>query len=88
MKEVYERRAPSGDWSRPTGMVEREIDVTSGKLATPYCPPAVRRWETFSPGAVPVEFCPLHTGPGAAATAPAPTDGGQKPVKRPPHAGG
>jgi penicillin-binding protein 1A len=88
MKEVYERRAPAGDWTRPTGMVQREIDVTSGKLATPYCPPSVRRWEAFSPSAVPVEFCPLHTGPGAAATAPAPMDGGQKPVKRPPHVGG
>jgi penicillin-binding protein 1A len=93
MKEVYERRPPSGDWVRPTGMVQREIDVTSGKLATPYCPPAVRRWEVFAPNAVPTEFCPLHTGPGAPPAAPAPVttaprDGGQKPPKRPPHAGG
>jgi len=87
MKEVYERRPQAGDWMRPTGMVQREIDVTSGKLATPFCPPSVRRWELFSPGSVPTEFCPLHTGPGAPA-APVPTDGGQKPVKRPPHAGG
>ncbi len=88
MKEVYERRPPAGDWTRPTGMLQREIDVTSGKLATPYCPAAVRRWESFSPSAVPTEFCPLHPGPGATPAAAAPTDGGQKPVKRPPHAGG
>lgn len=88
MNEVYERRPPSGDWMRPTGMVQREIDITSGKLATPYCPSSVRRWGVFSPSAVPTEFCPLHPGPGAAPAAPAPTDGGQKPVKRPPHAGG
>ena len=88
MNEVYERRVGSGDWMRPTGMVQREIDITSGKLATPYCPPSVRRWAVFSPDAVPTAFCPLHTGPVSAPAAPAPTDGGQKPVKRPPHAGG
>ncbi len=93
MKEVYERRPSAGDWVRPTGVVQREIDVTSGKLATPYCPPAVRRWVVFAPNAVPTEFCPLHPGPGAPPSAapaqvPAPTDGGQKPPKRPPHAGG
>ena len=92
MKEVYERRPPAADWERPTGMVQREIDVTSGKLATPYCPPTVRRWEVFAPDAVPTEFCPLHTGPNAAPAAatapPPPADGGVKPPKRPPHTGG
>ncbi|HXY67978.1 MAG TPA: PBP1A family penicillin-binding protein [Gemmatimonadales bacterium] len=89
MKEVYERRPPATDWVRPTGMVQREIDVQSGKLATPYCPPASRRWEVFAPDAVPTEFCPLHTGPNAAPAAPAaaapapPADGGVKPPKRP-----
>ena len=88
MKEVYERRPPSGDWVRPTGMVQREIDITTGKLATPYCPPSVRRWEVFAPDAVPTEFCPVHTGPNAAGAASAPTDGGQKPPKRPSRPGG
>jgi len=87
MKEVYERRAPSGDWERPIGMVQREIDITTGKLATPYCPTSVRRWEVFAPDAVPTEFCPVHTAPGTTPAAPAPTDGGVKPPKRPPHAG-
>ncbi len=95
MKEVYERRPPPGDWGKPTGMVQREIDITSGKLATPYCPASVRRWEVFAPNNVPTEFCPLHPGPGAApppAAAPAPgparpkTDSFTKPPKRPPGA--
>jgi membrane carboxypeptidase/penicillin-binding protein len=89
MQEVYERRPPSGDWGKPTGMVQREIDVTSGKLATPYCPASVRRWEVFSPNNVPTEFCPLHPAPGAPApAAPAPAapkaDSFVKPPKRPP----
>jgi penicillin-binding protein 1A len=94
MKEVYERRPSPGDWVRPTGMVQREIDITSGKLATPYCPASVRRWEVFSPNNVPTEFCPLHPGPGhavpaAAAAAPPPGDGGLKPPKpRPPSGAG
>ena len=93
MKEVYERRPPSGDWFRPTGMVQREVDVSTGKLATPYCPANLRRWEVFAPDAVPTEFCPVHTGPGTGASAPpsaapAPTDGGNKPPKRPPGVGG
>jgi penicillin-binding protein 1A len=90
MKEVYERRPPSGDWARPTGMVQREIDVTSGKLATPYCPASVRRWEVFSPNNVPTEFCPLHPGPGAPAPAAPPSvknDSFVKPPKRPPGPG-
>ncbi len=73
MREVYERRPSPGDWARPSGVVSREIDVTSGKLATPFCPTASRRWEVFSPSREPVEFCPLHPGPGGTAPgAPAP----------------
>jgi penicillin-binding protein 1A len=87
MKEVYERRPAPGDWTMPTGMVEREIDTTTGKLATPYCPASVRRWEYFAPNAVPTEYCPVHTGPGAApepgpAVPAATSDGGAKPPKR------
>ncbi len=92
MQEVYERRPPSGDWGKPSGMVQREIDITSGKLATPYCPASVRRWEVFSPNNVPTEFCPLHPGPGGAPGQPAPPPPGKtdtlvKPPKRPPGAG-
>jgi penicillin-binding protein 1A len=87
MREVYERRPPPGDWSPPSGMVQREIDITSGKLATPYCPASVRRWEVFAPNAVPTEFCPLHPGPGAQTATPSTSDGGLKPPK-PPGGGG
>jgi len=90
MREVYERRPSPGPWPPPTGVVQREIDVTSGKLATPYCPQNVRRWEAFSPNNVPTEYCPLHPGPGGPAptpgAAPNPTQPGTKqpPPQRPP----
>ena len=84
MREVYERRPSPGDWVQPSGVVQREIDVTSGKLATPYCPQNVRRWEVFSPNGAPTEYCPLHPGPGGPAPAPNPQDPGNKPPKRPP----
>jgi penicillin-binding protein 1A len=72
MREVYERRPSPGDWGRPSGVVSREI-AASGRLATPYCPASSRRWEVFSPGREPVDFCPLHPGPGGAAPSAAPT---------------
>ena len=89
MREVYERRPSPGPWVAPTGVVQREIDITSGKLATPYCPQSVRRWEVFSPNNVPTEYCPLHPGPNGPAPAPAPNphDPGNKPPKRPPGPG-
>jgi len=67
MREIYERRPSPGEWARPSGVVSREIDTESGRLATPFCPTASRRWEVFSPGREPVDFCPLHPGPGGAA---------------------
>jgi len=82
MREVYERRPSPGEWSPPEGVVMREIDTESGKLATPYCPAEHRRWEPFPPGHEPVEFCPLHPGP--AATAPASPPPVVKPSKPPP----
>jgi penicillin-binding protein 1A len=86
MREVYERRPSPGDWVQPTGVVQREIDITSGKLATPYCPQNVRRWEVFSPNSTPTEYCPLHPGPGGALApaTPTPQEGGDQPPKRPP----
>jgi len=72
MREVYERRPSPGPWVAPTGVVQREIDITSGKLATPWCPQNVRRWEVFSPNNVPTEYCPLHPGPNGPAPPPNP----------------
>jgi penicillin-binding protein 1A len=84
MREVYERRPSPGEWVQPYGVVQREIDITSGKLATPYCPSNVRRWEVFSPNNVPTEYCPLHPGPAGNAAAPNPQEPATKPPKRPP----
>ncbi len=85
MREVYERRPPPGDWAQPGALVQREIDVTNGKLATPYCPKEVRRWEFFEPDHVPTEYCPIHTGPSTApaAATPAAPEAGVKPPKPP-----
>ena len=84
MREVYERRPSPGPWVAPTGVVQREIDITTGKLATPYCPLNVRRWEVFSPNNVPTEYCPLHPGPNGPAPPANPPEPGAKPPKRPP----
>ncbi len=92
MREVYERRPSPGDWSAPGGLVQREVDLTTGKLATPYCPKEVRRWEWFEPDKAPTEYCPVHQGPGSTPGAPAtptPDDGGAgKPPKPPTRSGG
>jgi penicillin-binding protein 1A len=61
MKEVYERRPAPADWVRPSGLVTREIDNTTGYRFTPFCPPQTRVWEWFLPGTEPTEFCPVHS---------------------------
>src|SRR5437764_14945511 len=38
MTEVYRRKPVPPDWPRPTSIVTREIDISSGLLQTPYCP--------------------------------------------------
>jgi len=60
MSEVYERRNPPAPWQRPEGLITREIDGTTGFLATDFCPRDVRYWEWFIPGTEPTEFCPVH----------------------------
>ncbi|GBD31521.1 MAG: penicillin-binding protein [Gemmatimonadales bacterium] len=60
MKEVYERRPPPPPWRRPDGLITREIDATTGFLATEFCPRDARYWEWFIPGTEPGEFCPVH----------------------------
>jgi penicillin-binding protein 1A len=82
MRETYERRPSPGEWTSPAGVVSREIDTESGKLATPYCPPSKRRWEVFTPGQEPLEYCPLHPGP--AGSAPLPGAVPPLPLARPP----
>jgi len=60
MSEVYERRNPPAPWRRPEGLITREIDATTGYLATEFCPRDVRYWEWFIPDTQPTEFCPIH----------------------------
>jgi penicillin-binding protein 1A len=60
MKAVYERRPTPAAWERPEGLITREIDATTGYLATEFCPRDQRYWEWFSPGTQPTEFCPVH----------------------------
>jgi penicillin-binding protein 1A len=61
MKEVYERRPAPGDWPRPSGLVMRDIDNTTGYRFTPLCPSQARDFEWFLPGTEPTEYCPVHS---------------------------
>ncbi len=61
MRDVYERRPPPPDWPRPDSLITREVDWSNGKLATPFCPIEVRRWEWFYPGTEPNEVCSVHS---------------------------
>lgn len=60
MREVYERRARPSGWQRPEALITREVDNTTGYLATPFCPRTARYWEWFIPGTEPGEYCPIH----------------------------
>ncbi len=61
MRDVYERRPAPPDWRRPDALITREVDWSNGKLATPFCPIEVRRWEWFYPGTEPNEVCSVHS---------------------------
>lgn len=60
MREVYERRPAPPAWRLPDGVVAAEIDQSTGYLASPTCPTAVRTVEYFLPGTEPFLRCPLH----------------------------
>jgi membrane carboxypeptidase/penicillin-binding protein len=66
MRSVYERRPPPADWARPDSLITREVDRTTGFLATPFCPLELRHWDWFYPGTEPTRVCPVHSvfGPG------------------------
>ncbi|HET9275341.1 MAG TPA: PBP1A family penicillin-binding protein [Gemmatimonadales bacterium] len=61
MKEIYERRRPPAPWLMPEGIIQHEIDVTSGFLSTPFCPRESVGFEYFSRGTEPLERCPVHS---------------------------
>jgi penicillin-binding protein 1A len=60
MRDVYDRRPPPPDWVRPDSLVTREVDWSTGYLATPFCPQDVRHWDWFYPGTEPTQVCPVH----------------------------
>ncbi|HKH91617.1 MAG TPA: penicillin-binding transpeptidase domain-containing protein, partial [Gemmatimonadaceae bacterium] len=91
MKEVYRRRRPSADWTRPEGIVERQIDMTSGELWGPGCGPVMTDY--FLAGTDPIATCiplaapnPEPGAPGAPGTAPVDTSFGFPPPSAPPPA--
>ena len=54
MKRI-ENRIPNRDFPRPAGVIEKMIDPYTGKLASYYCPEAVR--ELFIKGTEPLREC-------------------------------
>lgn len=61
MRDVYNRRPAPADWPRPDSLITREVDRTTGYLATPWCPLDARQWDWFLPGTEPTQTCPVHT---------------------------
>lgn len=62
MTEVYRRKPRSPDWPRPSSVIVREIDATTGLLQTPYCPRSVVASEVFIAGTEPMRECDRHPG--------------------------
>lgn len=62
MTEVYRRKPAPPDWPRPASIINREIDVSTGLLQTPYCPRELVRTEFYVPGTEPTRECDLHLG--------------------------
>ncbi len=60
MLEVYRRKPKPPDWPRPSGIITRDIDVTTGMLQTPYCPRELIGVEFFIPGTEPTRECDKH----------------------------
>ncbi|MGI5838878.1 MAG: penicillin-binding protein 1A [bacterium] len=50
---------PANDFPRPAGIIDVNIDPTTGFLAGPFCPET--RTEIFLAGTEPREVCPVHT---------------------------
>ena len=61
MNEVYSRKPSPPDWPMPANIIQRQIDVTTNELSTPYCPAGVVGNEYFIPGTDPMYPCSVHT---------------------------
>jgi penicillin-binding protein 1A len=60
MTEVYRRKPTPPDWPKPTSIVTREIDVSSGLLQTVYCPRGLVISEFYISGTEPTRDCDKH----------------------------
>jgi penicillin-binding protein 1A len=62
MLDIYQRRRDPGDWEmNDQALIQVEIDKTTGFRAGPFCPQEVREMRSFTKGAEPKVFCPVHT---------------------------
>jgi hypothetical protein len=61
MNEVYRRKTGPRDWPMPPDIVQRQVDLTTNMLATPYCPSTVVGNEFYIPGTDPIQPCDVHT---------------------------
>src|SRR5437879_690266 len=62
-RDVCDRRPVPMRWPRPDSLILKEVDVSNGTLATPFCPRELHRFEWFYPGTEPTQLCPVHTPP-------------------------
>jgi penicillin-binding protein 1A len=60
LKYFYADRPAPAPWPRPAGLIEREVDRTTGLLATAWCPAAAVYTEVYVPETEPRESCDVH----------------------------
>jgi penicillin-binding protein 1A len=60
-RDGWRERAPRNAWAAPQGLMSRDIDPETGKLAGEWCPNRETEW--FKPGTQPVELCREHNEP-------------------------
>ncbi len=60
LRWYYRDRDPPAPWPRPAGLVDQEVDRTTGLLATPWCPAELVYREVYVPGTEPAETCDIH----------------------------
>jgi len=60
LKHFYASHPTPAAWARPTGLIERTVDRTTGLLATAWCPAAAVYTEVYLPDTEPRETCPVH----------------------------
>ena len=60
LKYFYGNRPVPPPWPRPTGLIERSVDRTTGMLATAWCPSEAVYTEVYIPETEPREPCDIH----------------------------